>query len=284
MILKLSKKLGGVASFLRTTHRFQSPIFRMSEYKYAPLVSFCISHKNRFSQISETLKQNLDDNRLDEGKIEFVLVDFESDEDITKWVSENFKKELETGYLKFYRAKGLEGWHAPRAKNTSHRLGSGKILVNLDGDNFTGYRGGIFVYSNFMAHNCDICLWQFSGTFNDGSFGRIAAARDTFMAIGGYNEELLEMGYQDRDLVTRLEVYGAKVVLSPDEDYTRAIENEKYAPDNMEYTAMRFFNRYVAKRLMTRESFVANDGNLGFDDVSQLVLNGKEFVLNDVRK
>ena len=272
-----------MASFLRTTHRFQSPVFRMPEYDDAPLVSFCISHKNRFNQISETLKKNLDDNRLDRKKVEFVLVDFESDDNIAGWVAENFREDLSSGYLKFFLAKGLEGWHAPRAKNTAHRLAFGKILVNLDGDNFTGYRGGMFVYSNFMAHQSDICLWQFSGTFNDGSFGRIAAARDTFMAIGGYNEELLEMGYQDRDLVRRLEIYGAKVILSPDEDYTRAIENEKYDPENMEYIAMRLFNRYVAKRLMTRGDFVANDGKLGFDQVSRLILNGSKFVLKDVR-
>lgn len=92
------------------------------------------------------------------------------------------------------------------------------------------------------------------------------------------------MGYQDRDLVRRLEAYGAKVVLSPDEDYTRAIENEKYTPDNMGYTNMRLFNKHVAIRLMTRGYFVANDGRLGFDQVSRLVSNGSEFVLEDARK
>jgi len=282
VIIQLGKKWEGVASFLRSTHRFQSPIFRMPEYACAPLVSFCITNKNRVSQISQTLRKNLDDNRLDNKKVEFILVDFGSTEDITSWVVENFRSELETGYLKFFRTDSLEEWHAPIAKNTAHKLSSGKILVNLDGDNFTGYRGGIFVYTEFMSYEFDICLWQFSGYFNDGSFGRIAAARDTFMAVGGYNEELLEMGYQDRDLVRRLEIYGAKVILSPDEDYSRAIENEKYEP-NMGYTAMRHFNKYISKRLLTRGYFVANNGKLGLEDVSRLILKGKKILFEDVR-
>lgn len=268
---------------MRTTHRFRSPIFRMPEFAGAPLVSFCIPHKNRFSQISQTLKKNLDDNRLDQKNIEFILVDFGSGDDIAGWVFENFRTDLESGYLKFFQNNSLEGWHAPLAKNTAHRLSSGKILVNLDGDNFTGYRGGMFVYREFMSHECDICLWQFSGIFNDGSFGRIAAARDTFIAIGGYNEELLDMGFQDRDLVRRLEVYGAKVVLAPDEEYSQAIENDKYDPATMEYTAMRLFNKYIAKRLMTRGYFVANGGKLGLEDVRRLTLKGKNFILKDVR-
>ncbi|MCP4456763.1 MAG: hypothetical protein GY816_01855 [Cytophagales bacterium] len=229
------------------------------------------------------MKKNLDDNRQDCDRLEFVLVDIGSDEDITDWVIANFRSELESGYLKYFRTHKTENWHAPVAKNTSHRLSSGKILVNLDGDNFTGYRGGMYIYNEFIAHKHDICLWQFSGTFNDGSFGRIAAARDTFMAVGGYNEELLEMGYQDRDLVRRLESYGAKVVLAPDEDYSQAIPNEKYEPENMGYMAMRLFNRYVAKRLMTRGCFIANNGKIGFENVNRLTPKEGTFIFEDVR-
>lgn len=283
MILRFEKEQGGVASVLRATHRFRSPVFKMSEYTNAPLVSFCISHKNRFSQISQTLKKNLDDNHLDRDKVEFVLVDFGSSEDITGWIVKNFRSELEIGYLKFFQSDSLEKWHAPLAKNTTHRLSSGKILVNLDGDNYTGYRGGMYVYTEFMTYDRDICLWQFSGRFNDGSFGRIAVARDTFMMAGGYNEELLEMGYQDRDLVRRLETYGTTVVLAPDEAYNRAIKNDKYEPDNMEYTAMRLFNQSVANRLMRRSYFVANNGNLGLEDVRKLILNGQQIHFEDVQ-
>jgi len=273
VIFSLGKN-AGVGTPLRSTKRTQSPLFRMAEFKDAPLVSFCISHKNRLHQIKETLLKNLEDNRLDESKMEFVLVDFGSDLDLGEWLMADFAEELSSGYLKFFRCTGLDKWHAPKAKNTAHRLSAGKILVNLDGDNFTGYRGGIHVYNAFMASPYDICFWQYSGDSQDGSFGRIAASRDAFFTVGGYNEEFLEMGYQDRDLVNRLEMIGAQVILDMDGRYNQAIVNDKYVPPAMKYEVMRRYNRKLSERLISSDSLVANSGRFGLDGVEQLILNG----------
>lgn len=107
-----------------------------------PTLSFCITCKNRFHQISKTLRQNLDDNSLFSELVEFVLVDFGSTDGLRKWVICNFRDELESGYLKYYYTEELPFWHCSVAKDTSHLLASGEILVNLDCDNFTGPNGG----------------------------------------------------------------------------------------------------------------------------------------------
>lgn len=273
MIFSLGKN-AGVGTPLRSTKRAQSPVFRMPEFAHAPLVSFCISHKNRLHQVKETLPKNLADNRLDQSKIEFVFVDFESQEDLGDWLMTEFAPELTSGYLKFFLCKGLDKWHSPKAKNTAHRLSSGKILVNLDGDNFTGYRGGMHVYNGFMSSPYDICLWQYSGDSQDGSFGRIAASRDAFFSLGGYNEEFLEMGFQDRDLVNRLEMIGSQVMLDMDGRYNQAIVNEKYVPPGMKYEVMRRYNRKLAGRLVRTDNLVANQGFFGLTEVQQLVTSG----------
>ena len=271
VIFSLGKN-AGVGTPLRSTKRAQSPLFRMAEFQHAPLVSFCISHKNRLHQLKETLPKNLDDNRLDQSKIEFVLVDFESKEDVGEWLMANYPAELATGYLKYFQCTGLDKWHSPRAKNTAHRVSSGKILVNLDGDNFTGYRGGMHVYNAFMSSPYDVCLWQYSGDSQDGSFGRIAVSRDAFFALGGYNEEFLEMGFQDRDLVNRLEMIGAQVILDMDARYNQAIVNEKYVPPGMKYEVMRRYNRKLAGRLIRTDNLVANAGKMGLNSVQQLMV------------
>jgi len=277
VIFSLGKN-AGVGTPLRSTRRAQSPLFRMAEFQHAPLVSFCISHKNRLHQVKETLPKNLADNRLDQSKIEFVLVDFESDEDVGQWLMADFGEELASGYLKFYQCGGLDKWHSPKAKNTAHRVSSGKILVNLDGDNFTGYRGGMHVYNAFMSSPYDVCLWQYSGDSQDGSFGRIAASRDAFFALGGYNEEFLEMGFQDRDLVNRLEMMGAQVILDMDARYNQAIVNEKYTPPGMKYEVMRRYNRKLAGRLIRTDSLVANERHFGLPAVRQLIIKeGNKF-------
>lgn len=281
MIFNLGKNKG-VATPLRSSWRPKSGLFHMKEFNNAPFVSFCITTKNRLAQIKETLPKNLADNSLDQTRIEFVLVDFGSDEEAVEWILSDFREELASGYLKFFTCNQLDKWHAPKAKNTSHRLSSGKILVNLDGDNFTGYRGGMFVYNAFMAATHDICLWQYSGDSHDGSFGRIAASRDAFFAVGGYNEEFLEMGFQDRDLVNRLEMIGAEVKIDLDSRFNRAIENDKYVPENMQYSFMRRYNRMLSWRLLASDSVRANKGNMGLRGIKQLVIDGQTNQMIDV--
>jgi hypothetical protein len=281
MIVDLGKNTG-VSSTLLALRRPQSSVFRMREFDSAPLVSFCITNKNRLSQIRKTLPKNLSDNQIDHDKIEFILVDFGSDEPIEDWLFSEFREELASGYLKYFGCSSLNKWHAPKAKNTTHRLSTGKILVNLDGDNFTGYRGGMFVYSVFMSSPNDTCLWQYSGESEDGSFGRIASSRDAFFSVGGYNQEFLEMGFQDRDLVNRLEMIGVEVKLEPDLRYNGAIENDKYVPQTMDYTMMRRSNRRISHRLVASGKVVANNGVFGLSGIQQLVVDGNSYQMIDV--
>lgn len=118
-----------------------------------PSPSFCITCKNRFHQISKTLRRNLDDNRLFKGLIEFILVDFGSTDGLYSWITNNFKHKMEEGYLKYYYTDELPYWHCSIAKNTSHLLAKNKILVNLDCDNYTGYNGGRFVIRQWLKHH-----------------------------------------------------------------------------------------------------------------------------------
>ena len=68
-------------------------------------LSFCIACKNRLYQIKQTLPQNLEDNRKAKDFVEFILVDFGSDDGLQEWIAENFVNEIEEGYLKYMNAR-----------------------------------------------------------------------------------------------------------------------------------------------------------------------------------
>jgi hypothetical protein len=231
-------------------------------------LSFCITCKNRFHQIEKTLKQNLDDNRMHKDRIEFILVDFDSTDGLHDWVAENFKDEINDGYLKYYYTEELPFWHASIAKNTAHLLANNEILVNLDCDNYTGYHGGEFVLQQFSQSPGTMLLHQFSGQASDGSFGRIGVHRHRFFDIGGYDESMNPMSIQDYDLIMRLQTLGIKYVCCSDERYGKTIPNTKeegilYTGSELDYMSMLVKNRQISEKNLSEGKFAVNNGEWG---------------------
>ena len=233
-----------------------------------PTLSFCITCKNRFHQISQTLKRNLDDNRLHERFIEFILVDFGSTDDLRRWILSDFSKDLSSSYLRYYYTDELPYWHASIAKNTTHLLARNDIVVNLDCDNYTGYLGGQFVINQFFNYYMDIIFHQYRGSNNDGSFGRISMLRKYFHKIGGYDESFQPMGFQDNDLILRLMALGLSYTLSNDNKYNNALFNTKsegleYTNTSINYSTMSNDNRNLSSKHLSEGYIIANNGIYG---------------------
>lgn len=166
-------------------------------------LSFCITCKDRLDHLKQTLSRNLRDNAKDRKDIEFVLVDFGTP-GLPQYIKDTFPSELADGYLRYFASAALPYWSAPVAKNTSHVLARGDILANLDADNYTQYRGGRFILSVFDKYGGDI-LFHFrkpDGNYK-GTSGRIAVTRVAFRELGGYNQALLPVGFDDLDFVSR---------------------------------------------------------------------------------
>jgi len=179
-------------------------------------------------QIKQTLPQNLKDNLSMKGQVDFILVDFGSTDGLQEWIIENFEQEIQEGYLKYYYTEELPYWHVCIAKNTAHVLSENDIVVNLDCDNFTGKDGGRYVLENMLKHGIhDTVIHQFSGDVFDGSHGRIALSRENFVGIGGYDESFEPMGYESKDLLTRLVSTGINYLHLDNETYNQAIRNTK---------------------------------------------------------
>ena len=232
-----------------------------------PTLSFCITCKNRFHQISHTLPKNLDDNRMHQEWIEFILVDFGCTDGLRNWIIDNFVDDLKSGYLKYYYTDELRYWHASIAKNTAHYCSNHEIVVNLDCDNYTGYLGGQFVIRQFLK-NARIVLHQFSGDPIDGSYGRIAVLKKYFDCIGGYDESFESMGFQDADLIIRLLKIGLEYQCFGTSKYCTAIANTKEegivnANSSIDFNAMNNLNCNKSNENINEGHLIANNGTYG---------------------
>ena len=227
-------------------------------------LSFCITCKNRFHQISRTLPQNLNDNRDAKDVIEFVPVDFGSTDGLQEWVKANFMAEIEAGYLKYYCTEELPFWHASVAKNTAHMYATHQIAVNLDCDNLTGKDGGLFVIDNMLKYGPGgTIIHQFDNEWN-GTYGRIALSKSNFIRLGGYDESFEPSGFQDTDLLLRAQLKGLFLISLPDPAYSKAIPNtieEKmaYTSSDLSWHEMDAHNRQLSLKNITSGKLKANE-------------------------
>lgn len=163
-----------------------------------PLLSFCIPIMKRLQDLKATLRKNLDDNYNNRHEIEFIIVCFDKDQNALRWINDNFQKELESGYLRFYQDESLESWHFGKAKNSFRNYISGKIYASLDGDNFTGPNGGKHIIDVFKSNNFDCVFHQFQGNWGDGTCGRVSIVAEDYCLIG-YDENFLPRQWDELD-------------------------------------------------------------------------------------
>lgn len=219
-------------------------------------------------QIKETLPKNLNDNVLFKNIIEFVLVDFGSEDGLKDWVLNTFIDELKEGYLAYYYTDELPAWHASIAKNTAHFLASNEILMNLDCDNFTGKYGGKYIIRKFLQHDSNIVIHQFSGDYEDGTYGRIGMQKSLFYNLGGYDESFEPMGFQDTDLMRRAIDMGVQCKNIHNIQYTSSIVNPvsakvKYCKSALAYEQMNALNLRKSDENRRIGKKIANDGKFG---------------------
>lgn len=227
-------------------------------------LSFCITCKNRFDQIKNTIKKNLTDNLNSKYKIEFILVDFGSNDGLKNYIITYFQEELKSEYLKYYYTDELIYWHASIAKNTSHLLASGKYIVNLDCDNFTGLNGGDKVINIFKKHNDNIIVHQTSNIYGSGTMGRISLTKENFIKLGGYDQNLKPMGHQDGDLINRAKYFGLKYILFNDSIFNKTIINDKKKSlencyGNINYINMTKINMMISNFNLRSKIIIANN-------------------------
>jgi hypothetical protein len=209
-------------------------------------------------QLSQTIGANLAAIEAD-GRSEMVLVNYNSQDGLDLWVGQ-FQSAIEAGTLRYVHERSDPHFHASKAKNLAHFAATGEFVVNLDADNFIG--DTIARYRKFWKDNPDVVIHGFCGDFYDGTFGRIGIAKRHFLALGGYDEEMLPLGSQDFDLMRRAEAYGLDFIGLPQRG-TPAIRNGfgekiRYSGMDIPYALMNKINRSRLEESIKIKRLVAN--------------------------
>ncbi|HSH90015.1 MAG TPA: glycosyltransferase family 2 protein [Ramlibacter sp.] len=176
-----------------------------------PLVSFCITCKDRLVHLRETLPRNLAWHEGDPD-VEFVIVNYNSGDDLQGWIQRTCGPQLESGRVVHFFNPEPATFRASHAKNQAFRLARGSILCNLDADNFTGPGFAAYVRTQLRA------LDFLSGGLIEGDRivatnvrgveGRNVVPRELFHALGGFDEDFSSWGYEDSNLSERMMAIG----------------------------------------------------------------------------
>lgn len=152
------------------------------EYK----ISFCTTCKNRSYDLKETYLQNILNNSNYKNS-EFILINYNSEDDLDKWVKKNLKEYIKSGKVKYYKNNTFKTFIMGHAKNCSHKFATGNILVNLDADNLTGEGFASYINEIFNKYRKVVVVTNTS----DGSNGRVCVKKEDFYSVNGYDERFI---------------------------------------------------------------------------------------------
>lgn len=176
--------------------------------------------------LHKTYLQNIEDN-ADYPWIEFVLVNYNSEDGLHEWAQHTLPPFIERGLVNYYYTPEPPLFHASIAKNLAHKVAKGDIVCNLDADNFTGKDFALYL-NYLMFDRGDNHIFHFKKAPYWGTEGRIALTRKNFLALGGYDESFESIGHQDHDLINRATAMGLTYENIQIENFLRYLSNTTY--------------------------------------------------------
>jgi hypothetical protein len=208
-------------------------------------ISFCTVSMNRLSFLKETLPKNIEDN-LDYGNVEFIVLNYNSADEIDEWINTEMSQYIELGILKYIKTSEPKYFLRSHSKNVVSKQASGDIICNVDADNFIGKGFAEFINESFCK-DPNIYLFVDKKTEKD-CCGRICLTKDDFTTLRGYDEDMEGYGFEDFDLRNRLELLGRKVVLIPKESFLNAITHSDVERLKNEYNNIGINHIYIKRK------------------------------------
>jgi glycosyltransferase involved in cell wall biosynthesis len=193
-------------------------------------ISFCTTCMGRTHHLKQTLLQNIEDNLGKGPDVEFIVLDYGSKDGLKDWILNDpaLAPHLTSGVLKYARNPEPEHFRVAHAKNMAHRLATGDVVCNLDADNYLGsgfaaHLAAVFSKDRHALVAPSMPLSRATPDEHKGFIGRIALARESFIRLGGYDEQFRGWGGEDTDLVIRALALGLKARPFDDREFIRVI-------------------------------------------------------------
>ncbi|WP_422083629.1 glycosyltransferase family 2 protein [Ulvibacterium sp.] len=196
-------------------------------------ISFCTVCMNRTSFLKQTLPKNIEYN-LAYGNIEFVILNYNSTDGMHEWITKEMSHHIDSGLIRYVRTLEPQYFRWSHSKNVVALQASGEIICNLDADNFTGQGFATYINNQFQKNEQIFLAVDKGSTIRD-CYGRICAKKSDFLKVRGYDEAMDFYGYEDFDLMYRLELSGVK---------KERIENKKFLKAVLHSNEERLINRF----------------------------------------
>ncbi len=161
---------------------------------------------NRTHHLKLTLPKNIKDN-IEYGNVEFVVLNYNSKDDLDEWIKAEMKQYIHTGIIKYIKTTVPECFLMSHSKNVVAKYATGDVVCSIDADNFIGKGFAEYLNNEFQLNN-NIFLTVKKFEVPSGCYGRICMLKKDFMTIKGYDENMLGYGHEDSDLRNRLELLG----------------------------------------------------------------------------
>ena len=157
------------------------------------------------------------------GPFELCVLDYGSTDGVAGWIKRNFMQYISCGLMNFYRFAEPKHYHMTRAKNMAHKLGRGRFVINLDGDNLIPNCQYLHLLQIKLQNTSRVVLSHGRSKLR----GRIGFYKTDFIKLGGYDEVITNYARgpgDDRELYSRAVKMGLKPL-----DMGRR-QNRKLAP------------------------------------------------------
>jgi hypothetical protein len=157
---------------------------------------------------------------------EFILLNYNSKDEIDDWAKENLSDFIKLGLISYYKTEDPKYWIAAHAKNISQKLANGDLLCNLDCDNFLvpGYCEKIIEI--FQEPNIILASDSDDSNGNNGCCGMIISQRKHFYSVNGYDENIcLGWGMDDTNYQYRCRMQNDLKLVILDKKFTNCISH-----------------------------------------------------------
>jgi hypothetical protein len=193
---------------------YQSPRTPVREAWPISIVTTCMG---RAYDLKKTLKSNLQSIE-DYPDIEWLILNYNSQDDLDLWMKEEMMEWIEKGILNYYHTQEPDYYSMTQSRNLAFKLAAmhrsnndemRTVINQIDADNFIANQisddeFGNYNFAdmiNFMVHQKpDKAIFCKSKRMNN---GRLGMRKDEFLGLGGYDECIEGYGYDDHDLVNR---------------------------------------------------------------------------------
>jgi len=208
-------------------------------------ICFCTVAKNRLHHLRETLPINIQAN-LDYERLQFVVLDYNSEDGLEGWMKSQMVEHLRSEKLVFYKTTDPAFFNRSHSRNMVMKLAEGDIVCNIDADNFTGPFFAKYVNDCFQAdQNIFICTYSSDRNPRKDVLGRICLKKIDFTSIGGYDESMEHYGFEDYDLINRLQLLGLKRIVIDKPEFLNVITHSDYERISEERIMKLFHRLYI---------------------------------------